>query len=115
MEKASKFLGINKSNLPIIVLQLTLLAVIIIMFSMQNAAINRLCDEITEMRSEMREDIREIIDDMDTLDDDADAKPPHSRKGGNPEERPLIPHSYLISLPQLISHPPQCATFLCVG
>ena len=84
MDESNKFLGMNKSDLPGIGLQLTILVVVISLFNMQNAAINRLGDEMTALRSEMREDnatlrselkddIRELSDDLDALENEVGA------------------------------------------
>lgn len=84
MQESNKFLGMDKGNLPILALSLITLAVIIILFDMQNSTINRLEDKITAMRaeqredsaalrSELKEDIRELSDDLDALEGKLDA------------------------------------------
>ena len=78
MQEPNKFLGMDKDSLPVLGLSLITLAVIIILFNMQNSTINRLEDKITAMgaeqrednallRSELKEDIRELSDDLDAL------------------------------------------------
>ena len=84
MDESNKFLGMDKGNLPVLGLLLTILVVVISLFNMQNAAINRLGDEMAALRSEMREDnatlrselkddIRELSDDLDALENEMDA------------------------------------------
>lgn len=84
MEDSNKFLGMDKGNLPVLGLLLTILVVVISLFNMQNAAINRLGDEMAALRSEMREDnatlrselkddIRALSDDLDALENEMDA------------------------------------------
>ena len=78
MQDSNKFLGMDKGNLPVLGLLLTILVVVISLFNMQNSTINRLEDKITAMgaeqrednallRSELKEDIRELSDDLDAL------------------------------------------------
>ena len=84
MQEANKFLGMDKGNLPVLGLLLTILVVVISLFNMQNSTINRLEDKITAMgaeqrednallRSELKEDIRELSDDLDALEGKVDA------------------------------------------
>jgi len=84
MQESNKFLGMDKGNLPVLGLLLTILVVVISLFNMQNSTINRLEDNMMAMRaeqrednallrSELKEDIRELSDDLDALEGKVDA------------------------------------------